>query len=244
MKVWWIRVCYILYRKEVFCVNSEQWKAVVGYEGYYEISNLGQVRSVDRKVKWNGTLRAIRGRRAKMLETQDGYKKVRLCKDGIRKEYFIHRLVYEAFIGKIDADKEINHKDFDRSNNSVDNLEALTHKQNVQYTVLANRHYASRDLSGSNNPNYGNRKLSKRYSSDKALCIEKQSRPGAKNGRCVPVIATDINGVAKEFAYILECADYIKNKNSITSAISTIALKISNSLKSGATCYGYTITSA
>lgn len=222
-------------------MNNEWWKEIVGYEGYYEVSNLGRIRGVDRVVDWNGTRRNINGKMVNQTTTEDGYKKARLSRNGVRKEYFVHRLVYEAFIGMIGDCMEINHKDFDRANNCVENLEMVTHLQNIEYTVRANRHYASSDLSGSNNPNYGNRKLSTRYANDKALCLQKQSRPGRANGRCVPIAIVDECGDRTNFDYIQECAIYIKNKRNLKVTISTIALKISRSLKNGAMCYGYHI---
>lgn len=103
---------------------TETWKAIKGYEGIYEISNLGRVRNIKRKNKI-----------VKSYTTKLGYQRVQLSKNGKFKNLLIHRLVADAFLPKPDNKDVINHKDFDRSNNNVENLEWLTYKENSHYSM-------------------------------------------------------------------------------------------------------------
>ena len=99
----------------------EEWKNVIGYEGLYEVSNKGNVRNVRRN-----TL-------LKLSKTNDGYIQVHLYKNGIRTGFKVHRLVAQAFIPNPDNLPEVNHKDEDKTNNNVTNLEWCTAKYNVNY---------------------------------------------------------------------------------------------------------------
>lgn len=92
----------------------------------------------------------------------------------------VHILVAKAFIPNPDNLPEVNHKDFDRTNPRVENLEWTSHIDNVRYSRKAGR-YPSQV--GELNSNYGNRTLHKKYTEDKALAKEKQSRPMGQNGR-------------------------------------------------------------
>lgn len=99
---------------------TEIWKDVVGYEGLYQVSNLGQVRTVGRT--------DCRGHyyKSKLLSTEimkKGYPRVSLCSYGKIVKRMIHRLVAETFIPNPNNLPEVNHKDGDKSNNSVLNLE-------------------------------------------------------------------------------------------------------------------------
>lgn len=108
---------------------TEEWKGIKGYENKYQISNLGRVRSLDR-IDSRGERRKgkiLKGRRNKY-----GYMKVALY-DKIPKEKFIHRLVAEAFIDNPCNHPIINHKDEDKSNNNVLNLEWCSCSYNVSY---------------------------------------------------------------------------------------------------------------
>ena len=102
------------------------WKDIPGYEGLYEVSNTGRVRSLN----YNGTGKT---KVMKLSTNKLGYKKVGLCKDGKRKVYFIHRLVALAFIPNPNNYPIINHKDENPSNNAVWNLEWCTQKYNINY---------------------------------------------------------------------------------------------------------------
>ena len=186
------------------------WNDIRNYEGYYQVSSHGQVRSLNRVItRRDGVTQLRLGKMCRISLDKDGYEVVKLSKDGISRYIPVHRLVYQAFCGDIPPEHEINHIDFDRRNNSVDNLEAVTHTENIAHTVSARRNYtAKNDISGKKNPNYGNRTLSNRYRSNPELS-KKQSRPGSANGRSKPISVTFKNGEKLNFAYIGECADYL-----------------------------------
>lgn len=103
----------------------EQWKDVVGYEGLYQVSNYGRVMTT-RRPGTQGGFKAL-------TENEDGYYRVKLCKNGKDRRWMVHRIVYEAFIGKIPSDCEINHIDEDKKNNRPENLEAITHIENIRH---------------------------------------------------------------------------------------------------------------
>ena len=99
----------------------EEWKNVIGYEGLYEVSNKGNVRNVRRN-----TL-------LKLSKNYYGYIQVWLYKNGIRTGFKVHRLVAQAFIPNPDNLPQINHKDEDKLNNCVENLEWCSNEYNVNY---------------------------------------------------------------------------------------------------------------
>lgn len=104
---------------------AEQWKPVEGYEAFYEISNLGRMRSLERRIQYPDG--RVEFRKARMMRItvnrKNGYCYVRLVND--RKEqrgYRFHRLVALHFIPNPDNLPEVNHEDFDKTNNAVSNL--------------------------------------------------------------------------------------------------------------------------
>ena len=110
----------------------ELWKPVVGYEKFYEVSNLGNVRSVTRKVKnVNGT-RTINGRVLKKLDRK-GYIAYDLSMFGKTSRKAAHRLVAKAFIENPKNLPVVNHIDEDTTNNAVDNLEWVDFKSNCNH---------------------------------------------------------------------------------------------------------------
>ena len=112
----------------------EEWKNVIGYEGLYEVSNTGQVRSLDRYVKYsNGRIHLHKGKVLSPVKDKDGYLAVFLSCNGKQKTIRIHRLVAQVFIENPDNLPEVNHLDEDKTNNRVDNLEFCDHKYNVNY---------------------------------------------------------------------------------------------------------------
>ena len=112
-------------------------KPVVGYEGIYEVDNFGRVFSLDRvkQVDDNGRIydKPLTGKRMKQHTHTKGYKVVSLTKDGKTKTCFVHRIVAEAFIDNPSNLPMINHKDEDRTNNEVDNLEWCDSRYNMMY---------------------------------------------------------------------------------------------------------------
>lgn len=108
------------------------WRDIKGYEGLYQVSNTGLVRSVDRITTGNRK-RAIKGKVLSAGENQFGYFVVALCKNGKRKMERVHRLVAIAFLPSDNERPFINHKDGNPKNNHVSNLEWCTQKENVQH---------------------------------------------------------------------------------------------------------------
>lgn len=111
---------------------EEVWKDVVGYEGLYQVSNIGNVRSLSRKRYTGGVLkeRVLRKRPA-VTRKGNKYYRVALFKNGKRANLSIHRLVAEAFIQNTENKPYINHIDGNPSNNHVTNLEWCTAKENT-----------------------------------------------------------------------------------------------------------------
>ena len=103
-----------------------KWRDIKGYEGKYQVSNLGEIRSLD--YKHTGKTRIL-----KPATDRYGYKTIGLCKNGKQKKFFIHRLVAEAFLLNPNGLLEVNHKDEDKANNIYSNLEWCTNEYNINY---------------------------------------------------------------------------------------------------------------
>lgn len=103
----------------------EEWRDVYGYEGFYQVSSKGRVRSLDRE----SSGKKYRG---KILSSKvaAGYRIVGLCKDGKKASQRVHRLVARAFIENPDNLSEVNHLDGNKNNNCVENLEWCTSREN------------------------------------------------------------------------------------------------------------------
>ena len=113
---------------------TEEWRPIVGYEGLYEVSNTGQVRGLDRYVKYSdGRIYLHKGKVLSPIKDRDGYLQVNLCYSGRINSIKIHRLVAQAFIPNPDNLPQVNHKDEVKTNNNVDNLEWCDSKYNLNY---------------------------------------------------------------------------------------------------------------
>lgn len=116
--------------------EKEIWKPIVGFEGFYEVSNLGRVRSIDRITTDSlGRSYFTKGVILKWTSNRGGYPIVGLSLHGKYYSRTIHRLVAEAFIGNPNNLPSINHKDEDKTNNRVENLEFCTVKYNNNYGI-------------------------------------------------------------------------------------------------------------
>lgn len=114
----------------------EKFKPVKGYAGIYEISNMGRVKSLSRVIERNdGNTRVTEDRIILPFTTKAGYSQIVLCKDGVKKKHYIHRLVALAFIPNDNPIEKIvvNHKDENPINNNVGNLEWCTQRYNMRY---------------------------------------------------------------------------------------------------------------
>ena len=115
---------------------EERWKDIENYEGLYQISDIGRVRSLEREV-WNGRVYyLIQGRVLKFyLEKGNRYFTVGLWKDGKCITNRIHIIVGKHFIANPEGKPEINHKNGDKTDNRVENLEWVTAKENSQHAI-------------------------------------------------------------------------------------------------------------
>lgn len=119
---------------------KEIWKEIPGYEGMYQVSNLGNVRAMEHLVNSKGGSKRVSP--AKLLSPQfreDGYSSVLLCNNGVHKKWYIHRLVAITFLDNPDNLPEINHIDENPRNNRVNNLEWCTHKYNMSCGTVPER---------------------------------------------------------------------------------------------------------
>lgn len=118
--------------------NQEEWRDVVGFERAYQVSNLGRVRSLDRDIPYvnNGTHTILhyKGKILKLKPDRDGYPRVSLKFGDKIKLAGVHRLVAQAFLPNPDNLPCVNHKDYQRDNNCVDNLEWCTVEYNNHYS--------------------------------------------------------------------------------------------------------------
>jgi hypothetical protein len=118
-------------------LDGEIWLPVVGFEGFYAISNFGRAMAVNRTI--NGGRWGFEKRKEKLLAQSKApklkYKYVILSKEGKTKTMKIHRMVAMAFIPNPDNKPHVNHKDLDKTNNHVDNLEWATTHENRQHAV-------------------------------------------------------------------------------------------------------------
>ena len=132
-------------RRAVKILAVEIWKPINGYEGLYEVSNLGRVKSLARiHIMPNG---AVMKHSEKILVAVDdgkGYLRLHLSKDGKVKSFRVHRLVAQAFIQNSNDFPTVNHIDGNKKNNVMDNLEWCTQAENIAHsysTVLKTKNY-------------------------------------------------------------------------------------------------------
>lgn len=112
---------------------EEIWKDIEEYEGLYQVSNLGNVKSLERtRISKCGSIANVKERILKPANNR-GYLMVVLCKNGKLKTYSIHRLVAQAFLDNPNNYEQINHIDEDKTNNNVSNLEWCDAKYNINY---------------------------------------------------------------------------------------------------------------
>jgi len=112
----------------------EEWRDIMGYEGYYQVSNHGRVRSLDRTVPHiNGGIKNIKGKLLAQFKLPTGYKQINLCRTGIQRcQEYVHTLVLITFNGLPPTPThECNHKNGVKSDNHINNLEWVTHSENM-----------------------------------------------------------------------------------------------------------------
>ena len=183
----------------------ELWMEVKGYEGLYEISSRGRVRSNIRDiVDKNGHRKFYDEIILKPYVPKDGYPRVVLYKLGVKKTWMIHRLVAEAFIPKQDYRNEVNHIDEVKSNNILENLEWVSNREN--------------DNHGSRNERIGKKlsKLTYQYDMDWNLVKVWEStmdaeRNGGFNSKLISRTCLGISETHKGFRWSYERV-YIKGE--------------------------------
>lgn len=122
-------------------MDTEIWKDIAGYEGYYQVSNLGKIRSLDRYVTGGGGrgLQKVKGRMMKLQTREFGHVDILLRKNGPEERLWVHRLVASAFIDNPQNLPIVGHLDNDPSNNCVSNLEWCTQQRNIQHCIASGR---------------------------------------------------------------------------------------------------------
>jgi hypothetical protein len=114
---------------------TEIWKDIKGYEGLYQVSNLGNVKSLSYRNHTSFSEREL------ILKPWclKGYKGISLTRNNKPRRRLLHRLVAQAFIPNPENKPEVNHKDFDHGNNYVENLEWMTHLENICHAAKGGR---------------------------------------------------------------------------------------------------------
>lgn len=121
--------------------QTEVWKDIPGYEGHFRISTLGRIKSLTRVVKW-GRWRGRRTVYGKMLHhrvSANGYLRTVLTKDGVRNPQPVHRLVLLTFCGREEGRPDVNHKNLNKLDNRLFNLEWCTRGENIKHAVDSGR---------------------------------------------------------------------------------------------------------
>lgn len=129
----WREACYIL-----LLIYMEIWKDIPWYEWLYQVSDIGNIRSMDRKSKSYWTrMMTLKGKIMKLcLEQKIWYYTVRLFKNGVSEKFFVHRLVAKTFISNPENKEQVDHINANRADNRLDNLRWATHWENQKYKYL------------------------------------------------------------------------------------------------------------
>lgn len=214
---------------------KEIWKDIAGYEGLYQISNLGNVKSLARTVvKSNGVIQHRKERLMAKRKSMDGYYIAKLTVNHHSVSVGIHILVAKHFIPNPNHFPEVNHLDCDRTNNCVTNLEWCTHQQNIEHSRLLG-HYKGR--TGEKNPNFGSTTLRDKYRANPELAKQNNARPKEQNGRSVGVQVSH-GEVVKRFPYIGAAAEYLIHEGLTTATVDSIRANITLAIKRGRSYLG------
>ena len=117
--------------------DEEVWKEIQDYEGFYKISNHGNIESITRYVKHNhGGLRKEKGKPIKLCLNQDGYYCIVLSKNSIKKTFLVHRIVAQHYLENNYQKLLVNHIDGNKTNNHYSNLEWCTTQENTEHATI------------------------------------------------------------------------------------------------------------
>lgn len=177
---------------------EEIWKDIKGYEGIYQVSNTGKIKSLDRIIYQDKDgltySRLIKGKVLKYNYDKQGYLLVHLCINGIRKCFKVHRLVAEAFIENVEQKQYVNHIDGNKKNNVMNNLEWVTPSENNIHAYKIGLSKPTRPMLGRKKekyPSYGLRgKLN--HKSKKVLQYDKNNN-FIKEWECVAEVERTLN---------------------------------------------------
>jgi|HubBroStandDraft_2_1064218.scaffolds.fasta_scaffold00002_112 hypothetical protein len=114
-------------------MEQEIWKDIAGYEGYYQVSNMGRIKSLERKV--HGRRGLLKEMMLGLYPNHRGYLLVLLSKGNLKNRLIVHRLVAQHFIPNPENKPEVNHKDGNKQNNSDWNLEWFTRLENAHHSI-------------------------------------------------------------------------------------------------------------
>lgn len=203
-------------------IPFEEYKSLIINDCEFHVSNLGKVYKDNVELKQN--------------ENSDGYLVVYV---GNNRSIGVHRLVALSFITNDNPDikNEVNHKDFNRKNNMVTNLEWMSHSDNIKYSYINGRY---KPKYGEENPNYGNKKLSKFYIENPEIALEKQSRKGSKNGKAKSIELFKDDIFIEKFDYIGDCCKYLCENYGFSNDPEVIRCGIRRSIKHNRPYKGFT----
>lgn len=196
----------------------EEWRDITGYEGLYQVSNLGRVKSLDRYLPFSGTISLRKGCLLKQSINKYGYERLGLYKNGKYKQHTVHRLVANTFIPNPDNLPCVNHKDENKLNNCVDNLEFCTVAYNNNYGTVKQRISEKNKISMKgkyNRPDLVRPVL--QYTLDGQFVAEYQSMAEAE--RQTGIHQTSISGCCRGIKYNHTAGGYVwkyKNINNLT----------------------------
>lgn len=114
---------------------KEVWKDIPQFEGLYQVSNMGNVRSIERVVPFGSQQRIIKPSKLRFFKKSNGYLSVKIYKDGRQCTMYVHRLVAMAFCNGYFDKADVNHKDGNKSNNISSNLEWCTRSENQRHSI-------------------------------------------------------------------------------------------------------------
>lgn len=187
---------------------KEVWHDIFGYEGMYQVSNLGRVKSLDRYVPCNRGMRLVAERILKQRVNKFGYSQVVMSKDNNMVLKHVHRLVAEAFIPNTENKEQVNHIDGCKHNNVVSNLEWVTRSENSQHAIHQKLW----------NPKFCG-EISTSVCGQPVICLETQvvyksiSKASSATGLCERSIRKSINSGKTISGYTFQCIDKSQHGN-------------------------------
>lgn len=144
----------------------EEWKNIKGYEGLYQVSNLGNIKSTDRKIERSTSVMKLKSKPMSQYIGNNGYPMVSLCINGECKRYLVHRLVATVFLTNPLNKAYVNHIDGNKQNSNLENLEWSTPREN---SIHAHKN-------GLANVGRGERQHSAKLNVDKVKFIRESSK--------------------------------------------------------------------